>query len=69
MTEPGLIEFTISEEISLGAGLPGIIAVVMMISASATQRFIDSASAFLYASDISFAYPPSPEPSSLIGTS
>ena len=34
MTLPGFIDFTMSAVISLGAGLPGISAVVMMMSTS-----------------------------------
>ena len=36
MTEPGFIERTMSAVMSFGAGLPGIAAVVMMMSFSLT---------------------------------
>ena len=46
-TDPGLIDLTISSEISIGAGLPGMSAVVTTISESATRSASNSACFFL----------------------
>ena len=54
--------------ISLGAGLPGIRAVVIIMSTSLHWSLNNSNSALIYSSLIVFAYPPAPEPSSSIST-
>jgi len=58
------MDFTISSDMRMGAVLPGISAVVITISESETRCSRSSACFFLYSSDVSFAYPPSPTPSS-----
>mmetsp|Transcript_9199 Transcript_9199/g.13636 ORF Transcript_9199/g.13636 Transcript_9199/m.13636 type:complete len:214 (-) Transcript_9199:697-1338(-) len=68
-TEPGFITLSISSLTRIGAFLPGIRAVVTMMSTSWACSSISAACAFLKSSDISLAYPPEPLPSSLIGTS
>ena len=55
MTLPGRIEAICASEISRGAGLPGISAVVMTMSCLAMWLETSSACAFLYSSDISVA--------------
>ncbi len=55
MTLPGFIERTISAVMSFGAGLPGMSAVVMMISTSAACLAYISRWAFWKPSDITLA--------------
>mmetsp|Transcript_15976 Transcript_15976/g.37066 ORF Transcript_15976/g.37066 Transcript_15976/m.37066 type:complete len:232 (-) Transcript_15976:934-1629(-) len=54
-TDPGRMPWSISWETSLGAGLPGTSAVVIITSASAVHSSIFCRSASLYSSLISFA--------------
>lgn len=64
ITLPGLINSTIYLVISLGAGFPGISAVVITISTSShcfANNFISASMNYLV---ISFAYPPTPAPDS-----
>ena len=63
-----LIKLT-SSVMSFGAGLPGINAVVITMSTSRHCSRKSFISASMNSFDISFAYPPPPEPSSLISTS
>lgn len=58
-----------SSVMSFGAGLPGIKAVVITISTSRHCSKKSFISASMNSLDISFAYPPAPEPSSSISTS
>lgn len=58
-----------SSVISFGAGLPGINAVVITISTSLHCSRKSFISASMNSLDISFAYPPAPDPSSSISTS
>ena len=55
ITLPGFIDATISLVISFGAGLPGISAVVTMISTSAACAANSAISALIKASDITLA--------------
>ena len=64
ITEPGFMDLTMSAVISLGAGLPGMSAVVMMMSTSLACSANNSISALMNSSLITLAYPPPPEPSS-----
>lgn len=68
ITEPGFIDLTCSSKINSGAGLPGIKAVVIIISQSLAYLANNSISALIKAGDISLAYPPVPSPSSVIFT-
>ncbi|SRN41827.1 Uncharacterised protein [Shigella flexneri] len=55
ITLPAFMESTISRVISFGAGLPGISAVVTMISTSFAWAAKSSISALMNASDITLA--------------
>jgi len=55
ITDPYFIESTIYLSISLGAGLPGINAVVMIISTSLAYLANRAISASIYSLDISLA--------------
>lgn len=68
ITEPGFMTSTCSSMISLGAGLLGIRAVVIMISQSLAYFLNNAISAAINSGDISLAYPPAPDPSSSIST-
>ena len=69
MTEPGFINATCSSVIRVGAFLPGIRAVVTIISTSLAYYANNSISAAINSGDISLAYPPPPSPLSLNLTS
>jgi hypothetical protein len=68
-TPPGLMASIISLVIKTGAFLPGIRAVVIMISTSLAYCIKSSISALINSGDISLAYPPVPSPDSFILTS
>ena len=55
MTEPGFMDSTMAAEISLGAGRPGISAVVMTMSCLAMWLATSSACFAWYSLDISLA--------------
>lgn len=69
ITDPGFIKWTCLSNNNLGAGLPGISAVVTMISTSFAYLANNSISASMNSLDISLAYPPVPSPSSFSFTS
>ena len=64
ITLPSRIDLTMSSVINSGAGLPGIKAVVMIISTSSACSANNAISALMNSSLITFAYPPEPLPSS-----
>jgi len=68
VTEPGGMFITISFVISTGAFLPGINAVVMITLVVLTSSSNILRAASNHSGDISFAYPPAAEPSSLRST-
>lgn len=68
ITLPGFIAFTCSSKISSGAALPGINAVVTIMSTSLAYLANKAISASMNSLDISLAYPPFPSPSSFILT-
>lgn len=68
-TLPGFIALIISLVIRIGAFLPGIKAVVIMISTSLAYYINNFISASINSGLISLAYPPAPSPDSLILTS
>mmetsp|Transcript_6030 Transcript_6030/g.26641 ORF Transcript_6030/g.26641 Transcript_6030/m.26641 type:complete len:200 (+) Transcript_6030:3310-3909(+) len=69
VTDPGRIFSTISFLMSVGAGRPGINAVVTTMSHSSHCLAKSAISAAMNSGDISLAYPPSPSPDSSIETS
>lgn len=68
ITLPAFISLTCSSKISSGASLPGIKAVVIIISTSLHYYLNKAISAAINSGDISLAYPPYPSPSSVILT-
>lgn len=62
--DPNFMDSTISLVINLGAGFPGISAVVITISTSLHYLANNFISASINSLDITLAYPPTPAPSS-----